>query len=168
LPNSPTTIEELNTCGRARFVDALGWIFEDSPWVAERAMARRPFTGLDDVHAAMASEVAGATFDEQVGLLRAHPDLGARARMSRASSGEQAGAGLDRITDEELERLQRLNAAYREKFGYPFLLAVTGRTPSQILHALAERLHADPREEFAEALRQVYRIARIRLEAIIR
>jgi 2-oxo-4-hydroxy-4-carboxy-5-ureidoimidazoline decarboxylase len=168
LPDSRTTIDELNTCGRARFVEALGWIFEDSPWVAERAWTRRPFAGLDELHAAMASEVAGAAVDEQVALLRAHPDLGARARMSRASTGEQAGAGLDRLSDEELERLLRLNAAYREKFGYPFLLAVTGRTPPQILDALAERLHADPREEFAEALRQVYRIARIRLEAIIR
>ena len=168
MQNKSTTIAELNACSRAQFVDALGWVFEDSPWVAARAWARRPFAALDDLHAAMTSEVAGATHDEQVALLRAHPDLGARARMSRASSGEQAGAGLDRSTGEELERLQRLNAAYREKFGYPFLLAVTGRTPPQILDALAERLHADPREEFAEALRQVYRIARIRLDAIIR
>ena len=168
MQNKRTTIEELNACSQAEFVDALGWVFEDSPWVAERAWPRRPFAAVDDLHAAMTSAVAAAAPDEQVALLRAHPDLGARARMSRASSGEQAGAGLHRITDEELERLQRLNAAYREKFGYPFLLAVTGRTPPQILDALAERLHADPREEFAEALRQVYRIARIRLDAIIR
>jgi 2-oxo-4-hydroxy-4-carboxy-5-ureidoimidazoline decarboxylase len=165
---SKTTVDELNTGSGEQFVAALGCIFEDSPWVAERAWARRPFTALEDLHAAMTSVVAGATFDEQLALLRAHPDLGARARMSRASTGEQAGAGLDRISDEELERLQRLNAAYREKFGYPFLLAVTGRTPPQILDALEERLHADPREEFAEALRQVYRIARIRLDAIVR
>ena len=88
--------------------------------------------------------------------------------MSRASTTEQSAAGLDRVSDDEFERLQRLNAAYREKFGYPFLLAVTGRTTRQVLDALAERLQADPREEFAEALRQVYRIARIRLDATIR
>ena len=147
---------------------ALGWIFEDSPWVAERAWARRPFANIDELHDAMTSAVAAATFDAQLALLRAHPDLGARARMSRASTTEQAAAGLDRLSDDEFERLQRLNAAYREKFGYPFLLAVTGRTTRQVLDALAERLQADPREEFAEALRQVYRIARIRLDATIR
>ncbi len=116
----------------------------------------------------MVGEVAGATLDEQRALLCAHPDLGTRAQMSRASSNEQAGAGLDRLCQEEFDRLQRLNAAYREKFGYPFLFAVTGRTTQQMLDALARRLAADPQEEFAEALRQVYHIARIRLEAIIR
>jgi 2-oxo-4-hydroxy-4-carboxy-5-ureidoimidazoline decarboxylase len=112
--------------------------------------------------------VATATPDEQLALLRAHPDLGARARMSRASTGEQAGAGLNRLSDEQFERLQRLNAAYREKFGYPFLFAVTGRTTQDILDALTRRLAASTAEEFAEALRQVYRIARIRLDATIR
>jgi 2-oxo-4-hydroxy-4-carboxy-5-ureidoimidazoline decarboxylase len=168
LPNSATTLEQLNAFDRERFVAALGWIFEDSPWVAERAWERRPFARLDDLHAAMTREVAAATPDEQLALLRAHPDLGARARMSRASTSEQAGAGLDRLGDEDFERLQRLNAAYREKFGYPFLLAVTGRTTHQILDALTRRLPADPQEEFAEALREVYRIARVRLDAIIR
>lgn len=168
MPNSRATIDDLNTCDRARFVGALGWIFEESPWVAEQAWERRPFAGVDELYAAMTSIVAAARPDEQVALLRAHPDLGARVRMSRASTSEQAGAGLDRLTDEQFEQLQRLNAAYREKFGYPFLLAVTGRTPHQILDALAHRLRADPREELAEALRQVYRIARIRLEATIR
>ncbi len=168
MPNSRATIDELNSGDRARFVDALGWVFEDSPWVADRAWARRPFAGLDDLHAALTAVVSGATSDEQLALLRAHPDLGARARMSRASAGEQAGAGLDRLDDEQFERLQRLNAAYREKFGYPFLFAVTGRTTHQILDALAQRLTSDPGEELAEALRQVSRIARIRLEATIR
>ena len=168
MPASTTTLHELNACDRARFVAALGWIFEDSPWVAERAWQRRPFAHVDDLHAAMTSEVAAATRDEQLALLRAHPDLGARAQMSRASTGEQAGAGLDRLSDEEFERLQQLNAAYRQKFGYPFLFAVTGRTTQHILDALTRRLPADPAEEFAEALRQVYRIARVRLDATIR
>jgi OHCU decarboxylase len=168
LPSSQATIDDLNTCDRARFVGALAWIFEESPWVAERAWARRPFAGVDELHAAMTSIVAAATPDEQLALLRAHPDLGARVRMSRASTREQAGAGLHQLTAEQFEQLQRLNAAYREKFGYPFLLAVTGRTPHQILDALAQRLTADPREELAEALRQVYRIARIRLDTTIR
>lgn len=168
MPGNTTTLDELNAGDRERFVTALGWVFEDSPWVAERAWTRRPFARVDDLHAAMTSEVAAATPDEQLALLRAHPDLGARAKMSRASTGEQAGAGLDRLSDDESERLQRLNTAYRQKFGYPFLFAVTGRTPQDILDALTRRLPADPTEEFAEALRQVYRIARIRLDAIVR
>ena len=162
------TIEALNASDRTRFVDALGWIFEDSPWVAERAWQHRPFAGLDDLHAAMTSELARATEDEQLALIRAHPDLGARARMSAASTGEQAAAGLDSLGTEAFARLQRLNAEYREKFGYPFLLAVKGRTSDQVLDALARRLPNDPREEFAEALRQVERIARFRLEETVR
>ena len=168
MPGSTATLDELNACDRAHFVAALGWIFEDSPWVAERAWQRRPFRHVDDLHAAMTSAVAAATPDEQVALLRAHPDLGARARMSRASIGDQAGVGLDRLSDDEFDRLQRLNAAYRQKFGYPFLFAVTGRTTQDILDALTRRLPADPAEEFSEALRQVYRIARIRLAATVR
>ena len=161
------TIAELSACDRVRFVAALGWIFEDSPWVAERTWKQRPFSSVMQLHAAMTEVVASASRDEQLALLRAHPDLGTRARMSDASTGEQAGAGLDRLTGAELERLQRLNAAYREKFGYPFLFAVKESTTQQILAALEERLPRNPDDEFAEALRQVYRIARFRLEASV-
>ena len=113
------TLADLNACDRDAFVDALGWVFEHSPWVAERAWRRRPFASLDELHGAMVAEVSAARPDEQLALLRAHPDLGARARMSDASIGEQAGAGLDRLTPDEFERLQRLNAAYREQVRLP-------------------------------------------------
>jgi 2-oxo-4-hydroxy-4-carboxy-5-ureidoimidazoline decarboxylase len=162
------TVAELNALDRERFVDALGWVFEHSPWVAARAWERRPFRDIDGLHSAMTAEVSAATRDEQVRLLRAHPDLGARARMSDASVGEQAGAGLDRLTAVEFERLQRLNTAYRDRFGFPFLFAVKGSTKDQILDALEERLGRAGDEEFAEGLRQVYRIARFRLEDILR
>ena len=162
------TLGELNASDRDRFVDALGWIFEHSPWVAERAWKQRPFSDVDALHAAMTAEVAAAPRDEQVRLLRAHPDLGTRVRMSDASVGEQAGAGLDRLTAAEFERLQRLNTAYRERFGFPFLLAVRGSTKHEILDALEQRLGRAREEEFAEALRQVYRIARFRLENVVR
>src|SRR5689334_11408274 len=101
------TIEELNAADRNSFVEALGWIFEHSSWVAERAWERRPFAGVGALHEAMVSEVERATPGEQMALLRAHPDLGTRARISAASSGEQAGVGLDRLTPEEFDRLQR-------------------------------------------------------------
>jgi OHCU decarboxylase len=162
------TLDELNALDRARFVAALGWIFEESPWVAERAWKLRPFATLEHLHAAMTNEVAAATRDETLALLCAHPDLGTRARMSEASTGEQASAGLDRLTPDEFERLRAANAAYRKKFGYPFLFAVKNSTRQQILEALETRLANDPEQEFEEALRHVYRIAQFRLEDVIR
>jgi 2-oxo-4-hydroxy-4-carboxy-5-ureidoimidazoline decarboxylase len=161
------TLAELNACDRARFVEAIGWVFEHSPWVAERAWGRRPFASVDELHKAMTLEATRAPLHEQLALLRAHPDLGSRARMSDSSTTEQSGAGLDRMTPAEFERLQRLNAAYWQKFGFPFLFAVRGSTAHQILAALEERLPATPDAEFLEALGQVSRIARFRLEEAI-
>jgi OHCU decarboxylase len=161
------TLTDLNAAGRDRFVDALGWIFEDSPWVAERAWARRPFASIDALHEAMTGVVAAADRGEQQALLRAHPDLGMRARMSDASAGEQAGAGLDRLTEAEFAKLQQMNMAYRERFGFPFLFAVKGSTKHEVLAALERRLEVDAESEFAEALRQVSRIARFRLQVLL-
>ncbi len=158
------TLDELNAGERGHFVAALGSIFEASPWVAERAWPQRPFASLDALHGAMTAAVSAASRDEQLALLRAHPDLGTRARMTRASADEQAGAGLDRLTPDEFDRLRRLNSAYRDTFGFPFLLAVKGSTTYDVLTALEARLSAAPDEEFAEAIRQVFRIARFRLE----
>jgi 2-oxo-4-hydroxy-4-carboxy-5-ureidoimidazoline decarboxylase len=161
---SPLSLTELNALDRAGFVDAVGWVFEDSPWVAERAWQRRPFSSIDRLHAAMVTELAAGTVEEQLALLRAHPDLGSRASMTDASSTEQAGAGLNVLSPQEMERLQALNAAYRAKFGFPFLYAVKGSTKHDILKALEARSSAGVQEECHEALRQVSRIARFRLE----
>ena len=144
---------------RQSFVATLGWVFEHSPWVAERAWPRRPFAGVAVLHQAMAEQVAGAPSEEQVALICAHPDLGTRARMSSASSGEQAGAGLDHLTLEEYDQLQSLNSAYREKFDFPFIYAVKGSTRQDVLSALEQRLSNDPAAELAMALTQIYRIA---------
>jgi 2-oxo-4-hydroxy-4-carboxy-5-ureidoimidazoline decarboxylase len=161
------TIGELNAWDRAAFVNAFGGIFEHSPWVAERAFDARPFANLDALHAALTDQVERATFTERLALLQAHPDLGARARLSQASTQEQAGAGLDSLTPGEFEQLHRLNAAYRTRFGFPFLLAVRGSTKHDVLRALQARIEAAPEDEYREALRQVYRIARFRLEDLI-
>lgn len=158
------TIGELNRMDRLAFLAAVGWTFEHSPWVAERAFDARPFAGLDALHAAMTDQVERASFAERLALLQAHPDLGARARLSEASTAEQAGAGLDTLTPGEFEQLHRLNNAYRARFGFPFLLAVKGSTKHDILRALQSRMEATPEDEYREALRQVYRIARFRLE----
>jgi 2-oxo-4-hydroxy-4-carboxy-5-ureidoimidazoline decarboxylase len=158
------TIGELNLLDRTAFVNALGWIFEQSPWVAERAFDARPFASLEALHSALTEEVERATFTERLALLQAHPDLGARARLSQASTQEQAGAGLDSLTPSEFEQLHCLNAAYRARFGFPFLLAVKGSTKHDVLQALQARMESAPEDEYREALRQVYRIARFRLE----
>jgi 2-oxo-4-hydroxy-4-carboxy-5-ureidoimidazoline decarboxylase len=158
------TIAELNSLPRDRFMELLGGIFEHSPWVAERAWAARPFGGIDAVHAAMVAEAQGASQAEQLALLRAHPDLGTRARMSVASIGEQAQAGLSSLTREELQHLEQLNTLYRDRFDFPFIYAVKGATKDDILRALRARLNASQEDEVQEALKQVYRIARFRLE----
>ncbi len=160
-------LAQIDSASRQRFVESLGFVFENSPWVAERAWTRGPFGALARLHAAMTGEVERAGRAEQLALLCAHPDLGARARMSAASLGEQAGAGLDRLTPDEFHTLQQRNAAYRRKFGFPFLFAVKGASKHDILIALEQRLAAEPDQEFQEALRQVYRIAWFRLEALV-
>lgn len=162
------TLAELNSWDRARFVDAIGWIFEHSPWVAERAWNGRPFPNLQGLLAALAAEVAKAAPHERLALLRAHPDLGARAGITAASAAEQAGAGLDQLTPAEFEQFQRLNSAYRSKFGFPFLFAVKGSTKYDILRVLEQRLHASPEHECEEALRQVCRIAEFRLQDAVK
>jgi 2-oxo-4-hydroxy-4-carboxy-5-ureidoimidazoline decarboxylase len=161
------TLADLNALDRPAFSGAVGWVFENSPWVAERAWSHRPFATLAALHSAMADAVAAASPAEQLALIRAHPDLGARARMSAASEGEQAGAGLDRLTPAEFDRLHRLNAAYREKFGFPFIYAVKGAAKHDILAALETRLAAEPEAEHAAALAHIYRIAQFRLESLI-
>jgi OHCU decarboxylase len=163
----PLSIEEINHFGQGQFIETLGWVFEHSAWVAERAWHRRPFATRAQLSKAMDGEVASAKLDEQLALLRAHPDLGTRAKISPSSADEQAGVGLDQLTSAEHARLMDLNAAYRAKFGFPFLYAVKGSDKSAILEALERRLGAASDPEFAEALQQVYRIARFRLEGIV-
>ena len=160
-------LSDLNTLGREAFVDALGWVFEDSPWVAERVWPGRPFVSVERLHDTMAAVVFAATADRQLALLRAHPDLGARLKMSAASSGEQAGAGLDQLSPDVFNRLQTLTAEYRQKFGFPFLFAVRGSTPAQILAALEARVSRERAVEFEAALRQVAQIAWFRLDSMI-
>ncbi len=160
------TISQLNALGVNDFVDHLGGVFEHSSWVARRAWKHRPFASLDDLHKRMTSEVEAASTAEKLTLLRAHPDLGARARMSEQSSKEQSSAKLDQMTPVEFARLHHYNEAYKSKFGFPFLLAVKGSTKLRIIQALETRLQSTPEDEFREALQQVYRIARFRLEDI--
>jgi 2-oxo-4-hydroxy-4-carboxy-5-ureidoimidazoline decarboxylase len=161
------TLHELNALDLGEFVRALGWIFEDSPWVMEQAFAARPFASLDALHKAAVACLEAAPRDLQLALLCSHPDLGTRAQISDASQSEQANAGLGQLTPEEFAHLNRLNAEYSARFGFPFIYAVKNSDKHAILEALERRSRHPPEREFEEALRQVYRIARFRLEDAI-
>ena len=161
------TLETLNSLDQESFVQAVGWVFEHSRWVAERAWSARPFANAEALHLEMVKQVERASFEERLALLRAHPDLGTRARVSEPSAAEQGGAGLDRLTPQEFEDLHQLNKDYRAKFGFPFLFAVQGSAKRDILRALRRRLLATREEECAEALRQACRIARFRVDRIL-
>jgi 2-oxo-4-hydroxy-4-carboxy-5-ureidoimidazoline decarboxylase len=162
---------DLAALERARFVELFGGVFEHAPWVAEQAFDAGPFHGVEALHGAMVDAMRQAPRERQLALIRAHPDLAGRAairgELTAASSAEQAGAGLDQCTPAEFQRFQELNDRYNAKFGFPFILAVKGRTRAEILAAFAQRLGNSPQTEFAEALNQIARIARFRLEDLI-
>jgi 2-oxo-4-hydroxy-4-carboxy-5-ureidoimidazoline decarboxylase len=167
----PVTLAELNGMSVEEFRHALGGVFERSPWIAERACAARPFGSVEALHAAMVEVVRRASREERRALLRAHPDLAGKAArastMTAASRAEQASAGLDRLTDMEYERFGRLNAAYREKFGFPFIIAARQHDTAGILAAFEARLSRTPAEEMDAALVQVFAITRLRLEEMV-
>ena len=164
--NQPT-FDQLEVCDRDTFVAALGDVFEHSPWVAERAFAQRPFGSVEALHAAMCNAMRAADRDAQLALIRAHPELAGRAAiagdLTAASSREQSAAGLDSCTPEQFAQLHALNAAYRQRFGFPFIIAVRGHDRHSIIAELQQRLEHMPEHEFGEALRQIERIAGFRL-----
>ena len=118
------TLDQLNQIPETEFISSLAAIFEHSPWVAENVVTERPFSSLENLHTAMVNAVKTAPLETQLDLIRAHPDLGAKLKMSQQSVSEQAGLGLDRLSPTEFEHFSSLNNAYREKFGFPFIVAV--------------------------------------------
>ena len=162
------SIDDLNRMAVSEFTARFGDVAEHSPWVAERAAGARPFADRGAVADAFAAALRGAARDERLAVLRAHPDLAGRAAVSgdltEDSRREQAGAGLDRLTPEEFERFTALNAAYRERFGIPFIFAVKGATKELILAAFEERLANGLEEELKNAIDNVCRIMRFRIE----
>ena len=161
------TIGELNTADPDAFVNAVGFAFEHSPWIARAAWNSRPFAGIDALHATMCHIVRDAPEERQVALIAAHPDLAGRVaregRLTAASAGEQAAAGLDRLTPAEILRFERLNGAYREQFGFPFVICARKQTKQSILAALERRIENDRDTEIAAAIAEICEIARLRL-----
>ncbi len=161
------TIDQINGLSKAEFVAALGRVYEDSTWIAELTWFRRPFESVEDLAKKMNATVEEASRDEQLALLCAHPELGTRLKVSSESGSEQAGAGLDQLTELEYDLLMQFNERYSEKFSFPFIYAVKGSSKKDVLIALQVRLDEDEETEFHQALWEVSRIARFRLETLI-
>jgi 2-oxo-4-hydroxy-4-carboxy-5-ureidoimidazoline decarboxylase len=155
----------------SEFVNRYGGIYEHSPWVAEEA---EPIvdgaTDMETIATVMADCVDNAAIEKQLALIRAHPDLAGKAQiageLTADSTSEQASAGLDQCSAEEYERFQSLNGAYKEKFGFPFVMAVRNSSRAEILDAFEDRLRNEPGTEFETALAEIHKIARLRLEAM--
>lgn len=165
------SLAELNIAEEATFVAQLSGIFEHSPWVAEQVLADRPFASLEALHAAMLSVVSSSGEERQISLLRAHPELAGQeavqGSMTAHSTLEQGGSGLLQCSSDELIRLQDLNRAYGEKFGFPFIIAVRGLSRAAIIGEFSRRLQLGRETEMAEALKQIARITGLRLAASV-
>ncbi len=165
------TLDDLNHLDRAAFVTTLGGVFEHSTWVAERAHDARPFLDLADLHDVMVKAVTAASDAEKMNLIRAHPDLVGRlareGRLTRESTAEQSAAGLDALTTEEAAAFDRYNAAYREKFGFPFVICARENKKAAILAAFPVRLEHGRDAEIETALTEISKIARLRLADLI-
>jgi 2-oxo-4-hydroxy-4-carboxy-5-ureidoimidazoline decarboxylase len=165
------TLEQLNTMPEEAFVATLSGIFEHSPWVAREAAGARPFASVDALHSAMADVVARAEPARQLALINAHPELAGKAavrgELTAESRREQSGAGLSQCTQEEFDTLQRLNRAYREKFGFPFILAVRGYDRSGVIANFEARVNNGYEEELRANLEQIDRIARFRIDDLV-
>lgn len=164
-------IKHINHSDAAHFVELLGDVFEHSPWVAERSYLLQPFAARADLHRVMTNVVRQASRNERLKLLRQHPELAgkeaASGQLTDASQREQAGAGLNQCSREELKRIKFLNQAYYTRFGFPFIIAVTGLDKFQIIDAMEQRLDSSLDDEFTTAIGEVEKIAMIRLNALI-
>lgn len=161
------SITDLNQMSQSDFVATVGAVFEDTPAIAAQAWEKRPFRDVDELHQTMVAIVAQMSLDEKLTLIRAHPDLGSKAKMAEASVKEQAGAGLDRLNQSEYARFQQLNQDYTNQFGFPFIIAVKNHTKASILAAFEERLTHSTDAEVNQALTEIAQIAKFRLLDLI-
>jgi 2-oxo-4-hydroxy-4-carboxy-5-ureidoimidazoline decarboxylase len=166
---SNVSLETLNVASEAEFTATLADIYEHSPWVAKAASAKRPFARLPALHDAMMAAVNAAPAETRLALVKAHPDLAGKAAragtLTAESTNEQASVGLDRLTDAEFARFHRLNDAYQEKFGIPFIVCVRRHSKDSILHQFEQRLEHGADDEMTAALGEIFRIAALRLDA---
>ncbi len=166
------SLDELNALNQEAFVEALGGVFEGEPWIVRAAWQARPFASLEQLRRALCDMMDAAPEARQVALLRAHPDLVGRAALagalSHASTNEQAAAGLDRLSSEEIATFARLNAAYQRRFGFPFVICARENQKASILAGFAARLRHTREEEITLALGEVAKICWLRLHETVR
>jgi 2-oxo-4-hydroxy-4-carboxy-5-ureidoimidazoline decarboxylase len=160
-------VNDLNTLGRDEFTRALAPVFEDSPWVAERTADKRPLVDRVELHAALCETVMKASNDEKLSLIRAHPDLVGRDLLTPESKSEQAHAGLGSLSPDEIERFREYNARYRERFGFPFVICARRNKKKAILDAFPVRLQNSREQEIETALREIFKIADLRLKDLV-
>jgi OHCU decarboxylase len=171
-PMPAVTLAELNDANETRFIAMLGHVFEHSPWIAAAAARRRPFASVDELHRAMCMVVAEAEVADRLALIAAHPDLVGRAALAgtltTASQAEQSSAGLDRLDPEEIAMFADLNASYRTRFGFPFVICVRENKKAAIIAGLQARVTNERPAEIATALGEIAKIARLRLADLVR
>src|ERR1700716_472693 len=164
-------LSELNSCGKDDFVAALANIFEYSPWIAEQVAAARPYAGVKALLAAMKDAVDRAPAEQQMTLIKAHPDLANKTQRAAArtaeSSAEQNSLGLDRLSDAEFEAFERVNNAYRTKFGFPYIVCVRRHTKDSVLRDFERRLPNDVATETQASINEICRIAALRLDQLV-
>jgi 2-oxo-4-hydroxy-4-carboxy-5-ureidoimidazoline decarboxylase len=168
---SQKTLSELNACSKDDFVTALANIFEHSPWIAEQAASMRPFAGLNQLFDAMKAAVDRAPAELHLALIKAHPDLADKtqraAGLTSESSAEQNSVGLDRLSDAEYVAFERVNNAYRSKFGFPYIVCVRRHTKDSILRDFERRLPHDARAETQKSIEEICRIAALRVDQLV-
>ncbi|KAB8138213.1 2-oxo-4-hydroxy-4-carboxy-5-ureidoimidazoline decarboxylase [Gracilibacillus oryzae] len=157
-------VNDLNKMDETEFVDQLGSIFEQSPWIAQKALRYRPYTSLEDLYQRMCEIVHNATEAEKLELIRSHPNLGERVKMSQESVNEQTSAGLKNLTKEEYDNFHLLNQRYIDKFQFPFIFAVKGKKKTDIMQAMLLRVEEEETKEFQTALSEIFKIAKFRLD----
>lgn len=165
------TLSQLNSLPREEFIRTVGPVFEHSPWIADATWTKRPFASVEELHRALCQTVAESSEEKQLALIRAHPDLVGKlalaGRLTKESTGEQASAGLDRLTPAEVELFQQNNAAYKAKFGFPFVICARLNKKEAILNGFKVRLQNSREQEIETALAEIGRIARLRLADIV-
>ena len=165
------TLQQINALDRTAFTAALGHLFEHSPWVAEETWARRPFGDAGHLHTELSATMQAAPRARQLALINAHPDLAGRLaqqnRLTAESTREQTSAGLHQLTAAELAEFQRMNADYRARFGFPFIICARLNAKAAIMAAMRARITNSPEAEFATALGEIEKIARLRLDDLL-
>src|ERR1700726_981529 len=168
---SHITLADLNACSSDDFVAALANVFEYSPWIAEQAASSRPFAGIGPLFDAMKAAVDRAPSELRVTLIKAHPDLANKtqraAGLTAESSAEQNSVGLDRLSDAEYEAFERVNNAYRTKFGFPYIVCVRRHTKDSILRDFERRLPNDAHTETQKSIEEICRIAALRIDQLV-